>query len=183
MKRTLMFSAALLMPVSFALAQQPPDSMPHPMAPMQIQHAIAVVQPASGSSVHGTVTFEATEKGMHIVANIEGLTPGKHGFHVHEFGDCSAADASSAGGHFNPEHKSHGGMMDMERHAGDLGNLTADATGKAQLDWVNPMMSFSGPHSIIGRAVVVHANEDDLKTQPAGNSGLRLACGVIGLAK
>jgi Cu-Zn family superoxide dismutase len=144
--------------------------------------AIAVLHPASGSKVTGTVTFTMTGDTVQVVADITGLTPGKHGFHIHEKGDCSAADASSAGAHFNPTAHKHGGPMTADRHEGDLGNIEADASGKAHLDWKGKM-SLSGAKSIIGKSVVVHEKEDDLKTDPSGNSGARQACGAIEAAK
>ena len=145
--------------------------------------AIAVVFPAKEKTVRGVITFTQTEKGVSVVAHLEGLTPGKHGFHVHEFGDCSAPDFTSAGGHFNPTQMAHGAPTDHTRHSGDLGNIVADEKGVAMLEWTDPMMQLSGPNSIIGRAVIVHVKEDDLKTQPTGNAGAREACGVIGIAK
>ncbi|MDP2886887.1 MAG: superoxide dismutase family protein [Ignavibacteria bacterium] len=145
--------------------------------------AIAVMFPAKGKTVRGVITFTQTEKGVSVVAHLEGLTPGKHGFHVHEFGDCNAPDLTSAGGHFNPTQVAHGAPADHTRHSGDLGNIVADGKGMATLEWVDPMMQLSGPNSIIGRAVIVHTKEDDLKTQPTGNAGPREACGVIGIAK
>jgi superoxide dismutase, Cu-Zn family len=145
--------------------------------------AIAVVFPTKGNTASGTVTFEVVEDGMRVVADIEGLTPGKHGFHVHEYGDCSSSDAMSAGGHFNPMAKPHSSPMDSIRHVGDLGNLVADAQGRAHIDRVDPMLSFFGASSIIGRSVVVHEKEDDLKSQPTGAAGARVGCGVIGIAK
>jgi superoxide dismutase, Cu-Zn family len=145
--------------------------------------AIAVLHSASGSNVTGTVTFTKTGDSVEIIADVSGLTPGKHGFHIHEFGDCSAADATSAGGHFNPTHKAHGGPDATEHHMGDLGNLEADSSGKAHLTWKDKDMTMSGPNSIVGHAVIVHTNADDLKSQPVGNAGGRLACGVIGVAK
>jgi Cu-Zn family superoxide dismutase len=145
--------------------------------------AIAVVYPAKDKTVKGVITFTQTEQGVKVVANLEGLTPGKHGFHVHEFGDCSAPDYMSAGGHFNPMQATHGGPTDAARHSGDLGNLVADDNGIAKLEWIDPVMQLSGPHSIIGRTVIVHVKEDDLKTQPTGNAGGREGCGVIGIAK
>jgi len=145
--------------------------------------AIAVLHPTAGSNVSGTVTFAKGTDGIQVVADVTGLTPGKHGFHVHEFGDCSAPDGNSAGGHFNPTHKQHGAPDAADRHAGDLGNIQADASGKAHLDWKDKVMKLSGPDSIVGHSVIVHVKEDDLKTQPTGNSGGRLACGVIGVAK
>ena len=145
--------------------------------------AIAVLHPASGSNVAGTVTFTASGDNVKVVADITGLTPGKHGFHIHEFGDCSSSDGNSAGGHFNPTHKQHGAPDASDRHAGDLGNIEADASGKAHLEWSDKVMKLSGADSIIGHAVIVHEKADDLKTQPTGNAGGRLACGVIGVAK
>jgi Cu-Zn family superoxide dismutase len=150
---------------------------------MMPARAIAVVYPASGSQVHGTVSFEKVEGGVHVVADIQGLTPGQHGFHIHEYGDCTSADAASAGGHFNPGHMSHGAPTDMSRHEGDMGNISAGPDGKAHLEWSDPKMSFMGQESIIGLSVIIHANPDDLKTQPSGNAGPRVACGVIGIAK
>jgi Cu/Zn superoxide dismutase len=141
--------------------------------------AVAVLEAKDNSGVEGTVTFTAERGGVRIVADVFHLTPGKHGFHVHEHGDCSAHDASSAGGHFNPYGQKHGGPGNPNRHAGDLGNLVADETGHAHYDWVDDLLDLNGPNAIIGRSVVVHANEDDLTSQPAGNSGPRIACGVI----
>jgi Cu-Zn family superoxide dismutase len=89
----------------------------------------------------------------------------------------------SAGGHFNPEGKSHGAPMDMSRHMGDMGNLEADESGKAHLEYVDATLQLNGPDSILGRSLIIHKNEDDLKTQPTGNAGPRVACGVIGTAK
>src|ERR1043166_7067566 len=149
------------------------------------RHARAELSPANGSSVHGTVDFYETSKGVHVVAKVSGLTAGKHGFHVHEKGDCSATDASSAGGHFNPTGAKHGGPNDAERHAGDFGNITAGESGTATADFVDSHISFDGPNSIIGRGVIVHANPDDLKSQTPtpGNAGKRVACGNIQLHK
>lgn len=143
------------------------------------KRAIAILNPTKGNMVNGTVTFEAVEGGVRIVAKIDQLTPGKHGFHIHEFGDCSAPDGASAGGHFNPTHKKHGGPDSLERHVGDLGNLVADEKGHAVYERVDSLISLEGPDTIIGRSIVVHALPDDYTTQPTGNSGGRVACGVI----
>jgi Cu-Zn family superoxide dismutase len=145
--------------------------------------AIAVLHPASGSQVMGTVTFTKMGNTVQVVADVTALTPGKHGFHIHEFGDCSAPDASSAGGHFNPTNNPHAGHDAEKRHEGDMGNIEADSSGKAHLELTDKIMAMSGDKSIIGRSIIVHEKEDDLKTQPTGNSGGRLACGVIGVAK
>src|ERR1019366_10806696 len=122
----------------------------------EVKKAIAVLHPASGSQVMGTVTFTKTDGGMQVVADITGLTPGQHGFHIHEFGDCSAPDATSAGGHFNPYHMQHGGPAAAMRHAGDFGNLEADASGKAHYERVDTTISLDGVDSIIGHGVIVH---------------------------
>jgi Cu-Zn family superoxide dismutase len=115
------------------------------------------------------------------VADLEGLEPGLHGFHIHEVGDCSAPDASSAGGHFNPDNTPHGTPENppAQRHVGDLGNLEADAEGKAHYERVDQMLPLRGPNSIVGKSVIVHAQADDLSSQPSGSAGPRLACGVI----
>ena len=143
--------------------------------------AMAELKPTEGSTVSGTVTFSSENGAVRVVAVIEGLQPGLHGFHVHEYGDCSAPAATSAGGHFNPDGAPHGSpeVPLTQRHAGDLGNVEADAGGKAHYERVDPGLSLAGPNSIVGKAVIVHAQPDDLTTQPVGNAGPRLACGVI----
>ncbi len=148
-----------------------------------VTKAIAVMHPTKGQKVEGTVTFTKVENGVRVQAHIHGLAAGNHGFHIHEFGDCSAPDATSAGGHFNPEKHQHADRTATDRHVGDLGNLEADASGRAHLDWTDKMLTLSGDDSILGLAVIVHEKEDDLKSQPVGNAGGRLACGVIGVAK
>lgn len=148
-----------------------------------ITAAVAVLHATKGNSARGIVTFTKEKGGIRVVADIEGLAPGKHGFHIHEYGDCSAPDGTSAGGHFNPQGKPHGAPISKNRHVGDLGNITANAEGKAHYEWTDPVISFTGTRSIIGRAIIVHADEDDLKSQPTGNAGPRIACGVIGIAK
>ncbi len=148
-----------------------------------VTKAVAVLSPTKGSSVAGEVTFTKVDGGVKIVADVTGLTPGQHGFHIHEFGDCSAPDAASAGGHFNPNHMKHGGPDAAERHAGDFGNLEADASGKAHYERVDTMITLEGAESIVGHGVIVHAGADDLKSQPSGNAGARVACGAIGVAK
>lgn len=153
------------------------------MMSMMPKSAIAVIRPASGSNVSGWVKFTQTDKGVEIEADVSGLTPGKHGFHIHQYGDESAADAMSAGGHFNPDSVAHGAPTAMVHHAGDLGNLEADASGHAMLKWTDAKMCLVGPCGIVGRAVIIHAKEDDLISQPVGNAGPRIGIGVIGIAK
>ncbi len=148
-----------------------------------VTRAVAVLSPTKGSNVSGTVTFTQVNGGVRIVADVTGLTPGEHGFHIHEFGDCSAPDATSAGGHFNPRHMQHGAPDACARHAGDFGNLEANGAGKAHYDRVDKMISLNGAESIVGHGVIVHEKVDDFITQPTGNAGARVACGVIGVAK
>jgi Cu-Zn family superoxide dismutase len=118
-----------------------------------------------------------------VVAHVEGLNPGqKHAFHIHQFGDCSSPDAMSAGGHYNPEGHEHGLPDKEQRHAGDLGNLQADDSGKAHHEITVKNVTIAGTKNpIIGRGVIVHAKPDDGR-QPVGNAGARIACGVIGVA-
>lgn len=142
--------------------------------------AIATLSPSSGSQVGGNVSFRNAAGGVFVEVIATGLTAGAHGFHIHEVGDCSAPDATSAKGHFNPKVKSHGHPMEGDHHAGDMPNLVADASGEARLSVVIPGLSVgSGEGNILGRGIVIHADPDDYKSQPAGNSGKRIACGVI----
>lgn len=141
--------------------------------------AMADLAPTKGSKVNGTVVFEPQGDAVLVRATVLGLTPGKHGFHVHAVGDCSAPDGSSAGPHFDPGSKQHGAPTDAERHAGDLGNIEADASGVGSISWTDKNLKLSGPTSIIGKSVIVHENADDFRTQPTGNAGGRIACGVI----
>ena len=141
--------------------------------------AQAELHPTEGSEAQGVVTFTETDDGVRVVANLRGLEPGRHGFHIHEFGDCSAPDAESAGGHFNPTNQPHGAPTDAARHVGDLGNIDAGPDGTAHFEWVDPVLQLTGDNAIVGRSVVVHANPDDLTSQPSGNAGGRLACGII----
>ena len=157
-----------------------------------VSAAVAQLLPTEGHAVQGTVRFELASAGLasaemdgtgiEITGTLEGLSAGRHGFHVHEFGDCSAADGSSAGDHFNPEGRPHGGPDDAARHIGDLGNLDVGEEGQLRLDVRDDRIRLSGRHSIIGRGLVVHANADDLESQPSGAAGPRVACGVIGIA-
>ncbi len=175
----------LLIPVVLAVVAagcSPPEELPVPET-INPTEAVCVLHPTEGNDVTGIVRFNVVEDGVRIVADIHGLTPGKHGFHIHQFGDCSASDATTAGGHFNPMNMQHGGPDDLERHVGDLGNVEADSTGHAHYERVDDVISLGGLNSIIGRAVVVHKDEDDGESQPTGNAGARLACGVIGIAE
>lgn len=145
----------------------------------EVRRAVAVITPTEGNKAHGTVTFEETPLGIKVHAHIKGLSEGKHGFHIHEFGDISAPDGTSAGGHFNPHGANHAGPDKAYRHVGDLGNIEADGSGEAHLMTHDLYLTFDGKASIIGRAVVVHGGEDDLTSQPSGAAGARVGVGVI----
>jgi len=149
------------------------------MAPSR-NEAVAELAPTAGNTTKGTVTFSQKDRVVLVVARMSGLTPGSHGFHVHEKGDCSAADAMSAGGHFNPLGKPHAHPSTAERHTGDMPMLVADASGNATLTAELDLLGIgAGAGDVVGKSVVVHKDPDDFTTQPAGNSGPRIACGVI----
>ncbi len=149
----------------------------------EINKAICVLQPTDGNTAQGVITFTRTDDGIEIEADVEGLTAGKHGFHIHQYGDLTTNDGTSAGGHFNPDNEKHSAPTNSQRHVGDLGNLNAGDDGRAHYQRVDKDIAFEGKHSIIGRAIVVHAGEDDLKSQPTGDAGSRVAYGIIGIAK
>lgn len=145
--------------------------------------AVCVLKAAGGSGVTGTVTFTQTDEGILIEAHVMGLSPGKHGFHIHEFGDVSADDGTSTGGHFNPDGVDHAGPDSESRHVGDLGNLEANDGGHAMYNRVDTHIQLHGVKAILSRGIVIHAGEDDLTSQPTGAAGARVAVGVIGIAK
>ena len=151
-------------------------------SPAAIKQAIAVLHPTAGNKCKGEVRFTQEGDAVKVVTKLEGLSPGqKHAFHIHQNGDCSAPDAMSAAGHYNPEGKPHGLPESEMRHAGDLGNVQADADGKAHYEITVKNMTIAGTlNPIIGRGVIVHAKPDD-GSQPVGNAGGRIACGVIGV--
>ena len=155
---------------------------PHAEAWTSVKQAVAVLHPTAGSKCHGEVRFTQDGDSVKVVADIQGLTPGqKHAFHIHQFGDCSAPDGMSAGGHYNPEGHQHGLPSTDQRHAGDLGNLQADNDGKVRYEISVKNITIAGTmNPIIGRGVIVHAKPDD-GGQPVGNAGARIACGVIGV--
>lgn len=148
-----------------------------------VTRAVAVLHPTQGYNANGLVSFIQADNGVRVVAQVHGLAPGSHGFHVHQYGDCSAPDGTSAGGHFNPTGAPHAGPDADERHVGDLGNIVADEAGNAYLDVVDRHLALEGPNGIIGLAVVLHAGADDLTSQPSGAAGPRISCGVIGIAR
>ena len=167
MQRLMLVSAVGALAVCFAL-------------PVHAQSAAARLEPTKGNATAGNVTF--TQKGDKVAmeAKVSGLTPGGHGFHIHEKGDCSSGDGMSAGGHFNPTGKPHGKPSAPDHHAGDMPMLVADAAGNASLSSDLDVVTIgSGATDIVGKAVIVHKDADDFTTQPTGNSGARVACGVI----
>lgn len=166
-------SAALLLAACAVTPQQ------------QAPSAVAKLGARGGSEVLGEIKFTQVGSRVRIEGEVIGLAPGAKGMHIHEKGDCSAADASSAGGHFDPREQKnwstrHGGPHTAERHAGDLGNIVFDIYGKAVVNMmVGGIAVDRGPIGILGRALVVHFQADDLTTDPTGNAGARAACGVI----
>jgi Cu-Zn family superoxide dismutase len=161
-------------------AKKEPEPAPAPPPAPAPKHAVAKLAAASKSKVSGTIEFKEVEGGVEVTANVEGLTAGDHGWHVHEKGDCSAPDAKSAGGHFNPNNHKHGAPDGAEHHEGDFGNLTAGKDGKATKTFVMKGITLGdGADSVAGKGFIVHAKKDDFTTQPTGNAGDRVACGVI----
>lgn len=142
--------------------------------------ATAVVAPTQGQTVSGTVQFTTAGDEVAVKVRLSGLTPNsEHGFHLHEKGDCSAPDGTSTGGHFNPGGKPHG-PPGAEHHAGDMPMLTADSAGNVDTRFMLHGVSIgSGPADIVGRGLIVHAKRDDYTTQPTGDSGARIGCGVV----
>lgn len=160
--------------------EPPPEQAQSASAPSDGKSARAALSATRGHEASGSVRFEGEQDGLiRVSGTITGLAPGEHGFHIHRKGDCSAPDATSAGGHFNPTDERHGGPREADHHVGDLGNIRADADGRATVDVVVPHLQLHGERSIIGRAVIVHADADDLESQPSGDAGARVACGTI----
>ncbi len=141
--------------------------------------AFAELKGAKGQAISGKLEFTQQDGAVHIVGQVTHLSPGQHGIHVHDKADLSAPDLSSAGGHFNPTKEQHGSPDAAHHHVGDFGNITADENGTAKVDLTVAGLSLSGANSIIGHSIIIHGGTDDLKSQPAGNSGPRVAGGVI----
>ena len=171
------------------ISQPAPPPAPAPSASPEVKvtepffsrtkSAVATLTPSATSSVSGIVTFSggSTSVDVHVIAT--GLQPGSiHAFHVHENGTCASADFMTAGGHFNPTHKPHG-PQDKPHHAGDMPSLLADPSGKIDTSFTLQGVTLGGTDGFVGRAVILHATADDYDAQPAGNSGARIACGVI----
>jgi superoxide dismutase, Cu-Zn family len=157
------------------------QSGPRQSAAQEPLQATAALQPTKGNKAFGEATFAQEGDKLRVLVNAQGLKPNQeHGFHIHEAGDCSSGDGMSAKGHFNPAAQPHGNPAAGAHHAGDLPALKADKDGRAKLDAMLEGVTLApGPNSIVGRGLILHADPDDYKTQPTGNSGSRIACGVI----
>lgn len=167
-------------PVDGTLTAPTPDGDGPVMVQPQVAHAELEALETAGHEVSGTVVFSPQDDGLAVTGWIDGFAPhATHALHIHETGDCSASDGSSAGGHFAPRGHDHGGPDKAERHLGDLGNVTFDGEGRAALDARIPEGRLDGPLGVVGRAVVMHIGADDETTQPAGDAGTRIACAVI----
>jgi Cu-Zn family superoxide dismutase len=144
--------------------------------------ATATLAPTSGSTAAGTVQLTEMEDGsVQVKVDLTGVPAGVHGFHIHEKGDCGD-NGNAAGGHFNPSGTPHGAPNATPHHAGDFGNVTANAAGEVHTSFNTRSVTVTaGPSSAVGHAVILHANPDDLVTQPTGNAGGRIACGVVQL--
>lgn len=142
--------------------------------------AKATIEGKSGSKLTGEATFAEVDGSVKVMVHVLGAPPGKHAVHIHEKGDCSAADGMSAGGHFNPGGHQHGAPDAKEHHAGDFGNMEVAADGHGMIELTSKDLTVKdGPNSVVGRAIIIHEKEDDLKTQPTGAAGGRIGCGVI----
>lgn len=162
-------------PAAPPAAEQAPPAEPAP-------GAVAQVAPTQGNTVTGSLALAQSAEGVRITGSVQGLKPdAEFGFHVHEKGDCSAPDGSSAGGHFNPTQAQHGNPTSGAHHAGDMANIRSNSEGIAQVDTTAAGTTLNGDPGtdVIGKAIVVHESPDDYATQPSGNSGKRVACGVI----
>ncbi len=151
---------------------------------MNVHNATCAIQPTEGNTCKGMISFTDVKGGVRVQATISGLAPNStHGFHIHEFAYCGSADATCTGGHYDPETTGHHALPGASEahHAGDMGNLVADASGHAVYDAVIPGISIAGQNAIIGRAVIIHAKPDD-GGQPTGNAGSRIGVGDIGVA-
>jgi superoxide dismutase, Cu-Zn family len=158
------------------------STKPEESAAPHVSKAIAVLTPSKSSTIQGTVTFSEENGSVMISATLTGLTPGKHGFHIHEWGNINCSDGMCTGSHYNPTGSKHGDADATERHIGDMGNIEADANGNATFQRTDSVLALNGSHSVIGHAVVLHENQDDF-SQPTGNSGGRVAYGVIGISE
>lgn len=174
MKHTAIFGALFLLIISCTSNEKSHDEGDA----SSFIKAVAVIHPINDSEVSGVAYFEQTENGVHVRAEVNGLTGEKHGFHIHTFGDCTAIDGTSTGGHFNPYGFEHGAPDSLDRHMGAMGNLEVNEDGVGIRDYTDHVIVME---EIIGRGIIIHGGEDDLQSQPSGASGPRVGCGVIGI--
>ncbi|HET7126201.1 MAG TPA: superoxide dismutase family protein [Lysobacter sp.] len=182
MKLRILPLAASIALLAGCASQPATDAASGAAAVSSVDMASVALAPSSGSMVSGKLMLMPMGDGVHVTGDIGGLAPNStHGFHIHEKGDCSAADGSSAGGHFNPGGDTHGRASAPHHHLGDNDNLVADASGVAHVNahFAGVVLGGGGADDIVGKAVVVHADADDYTSQPSGNAGARIACGVI----
>lgn len=160
-----------------------PTQNEHPAAGsgMAVEYAEAEILPTEGQTAGGLIKLSQSDGMVTIEGTVTGLAPGAHGIHIHARGDCSAPDASSAGDHFEPADDPHGSPEDLpdSHHVGDLGNIMAGENGEAEVNVTDSEIELRGTNSVIGKAIIVHAGRDDFETQPSGDSGARIGCGVI----
>ncbi|MEM6785018.1 MAG: superoxide dismutase family protein [Bacteroidota bacterium] len=186
---TLVLIALVLAACTTPDAEPAASDEPAPAADAEplAQLASVEIAPLAGSGVSGTITFSEGDEGVTVAYQLSGLTPGLHGFHVHANGDCGPGEdgtpGGAAGGHFNPEGHEHGAPSNEAdaRHKGDLGNIEADANGLAEGAFADTVLRLDGETSIVGKAFIVHAGEDDLSSQPSGAAGARVGCGIIAM--
>lgn len=192
MKRMNMWIAAVLSISLLAACDSMPwsnkddDKQAKKMSNKSAKNAVANIMPAGAASTQpafgkttGTVTFTQKGNNVKVVADLKGMPPGMHGIHIHEKGDISSGDLNSAGAHYDPDKHLHGGPTTSPVHAGDLGNIEAAADGSAHMELTVDNISIGGRNDILGKSVIIHAKADDYSTQPSGNSGARIAGGVI----
>jgi len=164
-------------------AAQPPVAVASRAEPAELPRTVAQanLEPTAGNDARGMVFFSESGNTVTIDIRLSGLSPGPHGIHVHEFGDCSGPGAASAGKHLNPHDAPHGAPTNVRdaRHPGDLGNVVADQMGNVRTSIQDSVLGSEPDFQMIGHAIVVHEDEDDLKSQPSGDSGMPVACGVI----
>lgn len=170
-------ASCLVFPLPGLLSAKPDHHKDTKQEPAMPKMGIAILNPTKGNKARGMLKLVQQGEDLKITGKVRNLSPGKHGFHIHMFGDLRAADGTSAGGHFDPFGHEHGAPNEKS-HLGDLGNITANEQGVAEVDIVskNTVLPF-----VLGRSFVVHAGQDDLKSQPSGDSGPRVAVGVIGV--
>ena len=147
----------------------------------QAKKAVAIIESRSDSRVTGKATFHESKGRVTLKISIEGAEPGTHAVHLHEKGDCTAPDATSAGGHWNPTSENHGKWVVAPFHRGDIGNIEVGANGKGTFSLTTDLWTIGGPaeSDVIGKGIIIHAKADDFTTQPTGNAGGRVGCGVV----